>query len=397
MIFYEILAPRATNYPDQHGSCTSSAADWFSRGWTLQELIAPSAVVFFASDCQRLGDKRSLEQEIKEVTHIPIPVLRGESLLELSIEERMSWSKGRQIKKPEDKAYSLLGLFSIHMLPNYGDGEIEAFQRLEIEIYIRQNNTTGDPQLDTSLNQCLSDLRVTDPRDDKLRIESTKGGLINDSYRWILEHKDFQQWNGNNNQLLWIKGDPGKGKTMLLCGIVHELNSLPPNERLLSYLFCQATDTNLNSAAHVLQGLIYMLVKQDRSLLKHVHEEWKVAGKAIFEDANSWQALLRIFTIRKHDVARNHEPRPAMVQWWNSSNVYVKCPFCSHIHYYRFTNNYSPQHQQQRISHCFNENLGQRRYCMVFPFPKATGESNYEINRDRSIRHCRSGPFCLLR
>jgi hypothetical protein len=57
----------------------------------------------------------------------------------------------------------------------------------------------------------------------KKRIEETKGGLLEDSYHWILKHSDFQQWrNGQQSQLLWIKGDPGKGKTMLLCGIVNE-------------------------------------------------------------------------------------------------------------------------------------------------------------------------------
>ena len=70
------------------------------------------------------------------------------------------------------------------------------------------------------------DLRATDPRDDKARIEQTKGGLLKDSYRWILRNADFQRWRHGDDQqsrLLWIKGDPGKGKTMLLCGIIDEL------------------------------------------------------------------------------------------------------------------------------------------------------------------------------
>ncbi|KAH7160544.1 hypothetical protein B0J13DRAFT_494208, partial [Dactylonectria estremocensis] len=72
--------------------------------------------------------------------------------------------------------------------------------------------------------QCLKDLRETDPRDDKTRIQETKGGLLRDSYRWILDHGDFQQWRDDSQgRLLWIKGDPGKGKTMLLCGIIDEL------------------------------------------------------------------------------------------------------------------------------------------------------------------------------
>ncbi|KAK4107453.1 hypothetical protein N656DRAFT_741730, partial [Canariomyces notabilis] len=72
--------------------------------------------------------------------------------------------------------------------------------------------------------QCLQDLRLTDPRDDKKRIQNTKGGLLRDAYHWILDNTEFQQWrNSLDSNLLWIKGDPGKGKTMLLCGIIDEL------------------------------------------------------------------------------------------------------------------------------------------------------------------------------
>lgn len=74
--------------------------------------------------------------------------------------------------------------------------------------------TTGPKTKKTKKAQCLSDLRITDPRHDKIRIESTKGGLLEDSYSWIFEHSDFQQWHDNTARpLLWIKGDPGKGKT----------------------------------------------------------------------------------------------------------------------------------------------------------------------------------------
>jgi hypothetical protein len=75
-------------------------------------------------------------------------------------------------------------------------------------------------------NKCLADLRLTDPRDDKKRIEETKGGLLGDSYRWVLDNPDFRQWRDEpQSQLLWVKADPGKGKTMLLCGIIDELQS----------------------------------------------------------------------------------------------------------------------------------------------------------------------------
>ena len=85
----------------------------------------------------------------------------------------------------------------------------------------------------------MADLRATDPRDDKKRIEETKGGLFQDSYRWILDNVDYQRWyHDQQSQLLWIKGDPGKGKTMLLCGIVNELKKSMAKTDLLSYFFC---------------------------------------------------------------------------------------------------------------------------------------------------------------
>jgi NACHT domain len=67
--------------------------------------------------------------------------------------------------------------------------------------------------------------------------------------------------------VLWIKGDPGKGKTMLLCGIIDEMSALArlrdqSANTLLSFFFCQATDSRINNAAAVLRGLIYLLINQ---------------------------------------------------------------------------------------------------------------------------------------
>jgi hypothetical protein len=107
--------------------------------------------------------------------------------------------------------------------------------------------------------QCLKDLRVTDPRDDKTRIEQTKAGLLQNSYGWILDNPRLRQWHDDpESTLLWIKADPGKGKTMLLCGIVDELKkSTTPG--LLSFFFSQGTDSRINNATAVLRGLIYLL------------------------------------------------------------------------------------------------------------------------------------------
>ena len=116
---------------------------WFKRGWTLQELIAPPSVEFFSSDGQRLGDKKSLEQQLHEVTGIPIQLFRGAALSEFSVDERTLWAKYRQTKREEDQAYCLLGIFNVHMLPIYGEGRENAFRRLQKEIHNISYNDDG--------------------------------------------------------------------------------------------------------------------------------------------------------------------------------------------------------------------------------------------------------------
>ena len=114
---------------------------WFTRGWTLQELIAPRSVEFFSLEGNRLGDKKSLEQQIHEVTGVPIRALQGETLLDFSIAERMSWAEKRETKRGEDMAYSLLGIFDVHIPLIYGEGRENALRRLRGEIDSRLVST----------------------------------------------------------------------------------------------------------------------------------------------------------------------------------------------------------------------------------------------------------------
>ncbi|KAJ4387901.1 Vegetative incompatibility protein HET-E-1 [Gnomoniopsis smithogilvyi] len=106
---------------------------WFTRGWTLQELIAPASVEFFTAEGLRLGDKRSLEKQISEVTRIPISVLRGAPLAAYSVEERFDWAKSRRTTQEEDWAYSLLGIFGVFISLIYGEGKDNAVRRLKRE------------------------------------------------------------------------------------------------------------------------------------------------------------------------------------------------------------------------------------------------------------------------
>ena len=149
---------------------------------------------------------------------------------------------------------------------------------------------------DAETRACLEALQASDPRDDKDRIESAKGGLLKSSYNWVLSHDNFQQWrDGSDGPLLWIRGDPGKGKTMLLCGIIDELKATAPTANI-SFFFCQATDARINTATAVLRGLVYMLVSQQPELVSHLRESYDGFGKQRFEGPNSWVALSKILT-----------------------------------------------------------------------------------------------------
>ncbi|KAF1967847.1 HET-domain-containing protein, partial [Bimuria novae-zelandiae CBS 107.79] len=108
---------------------------WFTRGWTLQELIAPRVVDFFSSEGERLGSKLLLETEIHEITGIAKSALRGGALSSFSIRERRSWAERRSTTVEEDEAYCLLGIFNISMALIYGERKEQAFRRLEEEIH----------------------------------------------------------------------------------------------------------------------------------------------------------------------------------------------------------------------------------------------------------------------
>ncbi|PGH07613.1 hypothetical protein GX51_01621 [Blastomyces parvus] len=115
---------------------------WFTRGWTLQELIAPAKVQFFNAEWQALGSKVDLKDEISAITRIPVPVLIGAlAPQDVSIAQRMSWASHRVTTKVEDIAYSLLKLFDVNMPILYGEKE-KAFIRLQEEIMKQSDDQT---------------------------------------------------------------------------------------------------------------------------------------------------------------------------------------------------------------------------------------------------------------
>lgn len=117
-------------------------SQWFLRGWTLQELIAPPRVRFYASNWICIGEKSELAGWLEDITGIPSNVILDHSCIELeSVATRMSWAAKRTTTRVEDRAYSLMGIFDVNMPLLYGEGP-KAFLRLQQEI-IKQSDDTS--------------------------------------------------------------------------------------------------------------------------------------------------------------------------------------------------------------------------------------------------------------
>lgn len=112
---------------------------WFTRGWTLQELIAPHEIKFFGQGWCFLGSKRDLLWCLSRVTKIKMGYLSGGNLSSASVAEKLSWAAKRKTTRVEDEAYSLLGLLEVNMPLLYGEGR-KAFQRLQEEFMKTSND-----------------------------------------------------------------------------------------------------------------------------------------------------------------------------------------------------------------------------------------------------------------
>ncbi|KAI0715808.1 hypothetical protein C8T65DRAFT_643271 [Cerioporus squamosus] len=112
-------------------------SEWHARGWTLQELIAPQVVLFFSRSWRFIGAKHGMAGLIADVTGVDREVIAGHCAVNaVSVARRMSWASRRVTTKREDEAYSLMGIFGVHIPVVYGEGSM-AFLRLQEEILKR--------------------------------------------------------------------------------------------------------------------------------------------------------------------------------------------------------------------------------------------------------------------
>jgi hypothetical protein len=149
--WYERAAVCIVYLSDVNGMDDFDQSKWFTRGWTLQELLAPRSLEFFNQAWVPLSTRDDLSMPISELTGIDAGTLRtpfrrrGERdrqfvIQSASVAKKMSWASRRRTSRAEDIAYCLLGLFHINMPLLYGEGAVAAFQRLQREILVTSDD-----------------------------------------------------------------------------------------------------------------------------------------------------------------------------------------------------------------------------------------------------------------
>ena len=284
---------------NQFSDCTWESAfresKWFKRGWTLQELLAPSSVEFFSRDRKRLGDKRTLEQQIHEITKIAIPALRGIRLSQFDIGERLSWAENRQTTRKEDKAYSMLGIFDVHMPLIYGEGKEKALKRLRREIgklsnsphQTRQRPLTSSSGLEIDQADRLpyaseAPFNSYTKQHKPTCLPDTRVDLLQTVYNWA----DGQ----DERCIFWLNGLAGTGKSTIARTIARNYFE---KKRLGASFFFSRGGGDVGHAGKFVTSIALQLSKSMPSLRQHIcdaiTEHNDIASQSL---RDQWQQLV---------------------------------------------------------------------------------------------------------
>ncbi|EPE35822.1 Ankyrin repeat-containing protein [Glarea lozoyensis ATCC 20868] len=262
---------------------------WFTRGWTLQELIAPKSVEFFSNEGIILGDKSSLERQICETTGIPGRVLRESPLSDFSVTERMSWAERRQTTREEDRAYSMLGIFEVYMPLIYGEGKQHAFRRLQEEID-KRSSISNEVKWTDMERECVQALRTSDYEQFKNRNPDRLEGTC----QWVLQHDNFNTWQkSESSSLLWVSADPGCGKSVLSKSLIdQDLKSKQAGA--MCYFFFKDDNQTQQNIATAISAILHQLFSQNPMLIKYAMKDYEADGHKLPESFHTlWDIFIK--------------------------------------------------------------------------------------------------------
>ncbi|KAH7548916.1 hypothetical protein BM1_10689 [Bipolaris maydis] len=237
---------------------------WFTRGWTLQELLAPASVAFYSKEGELLGDKQSLKDTIHEITGIPVTALSGTRLSDFSVDDRFSWAEQRQTTREEDIAYCLLGIFDICMPLLYTEGKDKAIERLRRKI----QKSTKD--IEERLGEICSWLSAPDPSTNYYKAHKERQA---ETGLWLLQNSRFTEWKKSAASRLWLYGIPGCGKTILSSTIVEYLlqHCHKDAEMVTVYFYFDFKDKQKQDLELMLRSLLSQLLQRSSIMPKGVN------------------------------------------------------------------------------------------------------------------------------
>ncbi|CAN9164932.1 unnamed protein product [Alternaria alternata] len=264
---------------------------WFTRGWTLQELIAPASVEFFSKDGERVGDKESLKLTLHEITGIAVQALEGIPMTSFTVDERMQWAQGRNTKREEDAAYSLLGIFDVQMPLLYGEGRQKAIDRLrkEVKEYHSINlpiavGASFDSHNEEHSARCLPNTRTE---------------LLDEITTWA-NNKD-------GKSIFWLSGMAGTGKSTIARTVAQSFAS---RGQLGASFFFKKGEGERGNASRFFTTIATDLVACEPGMLagirKTLDEDSTISHKALKDQFEKLilQPLLGIKQARSQAVAR---------------------------------------------------------------------------------------------
>jgi hypothetical protein len=254
---------------------------WFTRGWTLQELLAPPSVEFFSKGGAQLGDRESLKHTIHEVTGIPIEALSRSDLSDLSnfdIAKRFSWAENRRTTREEDGAYCLLGIFGIYMPLIYGEGKDHAMKRLKKKVQDASEDVTGAHRNNTKthsqsqeerLGKICSWLSAPDPSTNYHKAHKQRQA---ETGLWLLESAKLTEWKESAASRLWLYGIPGCGKTILSSTVIEHLlqHCGEDTSMVTTYFYFDFNDTQKQDPELMLCSLLCQLLQRSLTISKGV-------------------------------------------------------------------------------------------------------------------------------
>jgi hypothetical protein len=251
---------------------------WFTRGWTLQELLAPGSVAFYSKEEELLGNKQSLRDTIHEITGITSDALAGKQVSEFSVAERLSWAKSRQTTREEDGAYCLFGMFGCHLPLIYGEGREKALNRLKKEIEAASEDTRGvslsatqiqSRSREERLGKICSWLSAPDPSTNYHKAQKQRQA---DTGLWLLQNARFAEWKAGAASRLWLYGIPGCGKTILSSTIIkHLLQHCDDDASMVTaYFYFDFNDTQKQEPELMLRSLLCQLLQRSDTVPKGV-------------------------------------------------------------------------------------------------------------------------------